>query len=79
MAAIAPPHITLTYPEETGDEALLLARARRAARCAVAFDVTFGAVAADDDGHGGLAERGRRLRDLDEAAPGDTSASVLAT
>lgn len=54
MAALVPVHVTITYPEETGDDELLV---RRAARCVVRtrpFRLRVGASFAEDDGHGGV-------------------------
>ena len=54
MAAGVPPHVTLVYPEEVTDEALLVERAHRAAEAFCPFTVTLGPVVADEDGHGGV-------------------------
>jgi mutator protein MutT len=54
MLRICPAHVSVAYPEETVDEALLLARLEDAARETAPFTVGLGALAADDEGAGGV-------------------------
>nr|WP_269091209.1 2'-5' RNA ligase family protein [Actinopolymorpha cephalotaxi] len=54
MAARAPAHVTVTYPEETGDDELLLRRAARVAADTPRFRLGLAAVFAEDGGHGGV-------------------------
>jgi 8-oxo-dGTP pyrophosphatase MutT (NUDIX family) len=50
MAAVAPAHVTLTYPEESGDEALLLRRMASCARERSPFRLRLGAPFVEDGG-----------------------------
>jgi 8-oxo-dGTP diphosphatase len=54
MRRIAPPHVTLVYPEETGDAALLLRRLEREAAETAPIPLRLGAFAGVDDGRGGV-------------------------
>ncbi|MEJ2864212.1 NUDIX domain-containing protein [Actinomycetospora flava] len=54
MRRICPAHISVVYPEETVDVALLLDRLAEAARETAPFTVRLGALAADDEGRGGV-------------------------
>ncbi|MBE1612182.1 2'-5' RNA ligase family protein [Actinopolymorpha pittospori] len=69
---LVPAHVTVTYPEETGDDEMLLRRASRCVALTRAFRLRMGGVFAEDDGRGGVffavedAEQGwaRLRRDL---------------
>jgi hypothetical protein len=54
MAAVVPAHVTVTYPEETTDEQLLLHRAARHTATTAPFRLRLGQVIADDGGRGGV-------------------------
>lgn len=54
MARLVPAHVTVTYPEETVDEELLLRRARRRLGTVPPFRLRLGAVVAEDGGGGGV-------------------------
>ena len=54
MASRTPPHVTLAYPEETGDEDLLLERAERAAVDTAPFSIWFDVVPGNEQGDGGV-------------------------
>lgn len=54
MASRTPPHVTLVYPEETGDEDLLLERAERAAADTAPFSIWFDIATGDERGDGGV-------------------------
>ncbi|MEJ2885420.1 NUDIX domain-containing protein [Actinomycetospora aeridis] len=54
MLRICPAHVSVVYPEETVDEALLLERLEEAARETAPFAVRLGGVEADEDGAGGV-------------------------
>ncbi|WP_119727651.1 hypothetical protein [Thermomonospora amylolytica] len=54
MADLVPAHLTVTYPEETTDEALLLRRAESWLPQATAFRLRPGKVFAENEGHGGV-------------------------
>jgi mutator protein MutT len=54
MARRIPPHVSLVYPEEADDEALLLRRAASVAEKTAPFDIFFGDVTTEDSGRGGV-------------------------
>lgn len=54
MATLTPPHVTVVYPEETIDEAVLLAAVADTASETPPFELYLRAVLADDDGDGGV-------------------------
>lgn len=54
MASRIPPHVTLVYPEETGDEDLPSEKARGAAGDTAPFSIWFDEVAGSDRGEGGV-------------------------
>ena len=54
MAARALPHISLVYPEEYDDEALLVSRTAEAARHVRPFTVTLGEASGENGGQGGV-------------------------
>ena len=54
MACAVPAHVTVTYPEETSDENLLLARAAAHFPIVPPFRLRLGEVFAEDDGRGGV-------------------------
>ncbi|MBA9004145.1 2'-5' RNA ligase family protein [Thermomonospora cellulosilytica] len=54
MADLVPAHLTVTYPEETSDETLLLRRAESWVPQATAFRLRPGKVFAENEGHGGV-------------------------
>jgi 2'-5' RNA ligase len=54
MASLVPAHITVTYPEETGDDELLLRRAAKCVECTSPFRVQVGEIFAEDRGRGGV-------------------------
>lgn len=54
MAARAPAHISLVYPEEYDDETLLLSRAASAAHDTSPFTVTLGEASGENGGRGGV-------------------------
>lgn len=54
MASVVPPHVTITYPEETVDEELLLRRAETTLGAERPFRLRLGEVFAEDAGHGGV-------------------------
>jgi mutator protein MutT len=54
MAARAPAHLTLVYPEEVDDESLLFARALKVANQMPSFCVALGEVSSELDGDGGV-------------------------
>lgn len=54
MAAVAPPHVTLVYPEETADEDLLLVRAQAACARTAPFRLGLRGVVAEEAGRGGV-------------------------
>ncbi|GIJ67012.1 NUDIX domain-containing protein [Virgisporangium ochraceum] len=54
MARLAPPHVTVVYPEETVDAGLLLDRLAEAAAETPPIRLRIGDVACDDDGRGGV-------------------------
>lgn len=54
MARMAPPHVTVAYPEETVDAGLLLDRLAGAAAETAPIPVRIGGFVADDDGRGGV-------------------------
>jgi 8-oxo-dGTP pyrophosphatase MutT (NUDIX family) len=54
MAARAPAHISLVYPEEYHDAMLLIARAADAVRHTAPFTVTLGALGGENGGQGGV-------------------------
>jgi len=54
MAARAPAHVTLIYPEEFTDEQLLVARTREAASRTAPFSVVTHAMACEAEGDGGV-------------------------
>jgi len=54
MAARAPAHISLVYPEEHDDESLLLTRTMEAASRTTRFTLTLGAISTENGGVGGV-------------------------
>jgi mutator protein MutT len=54
MAARAPAHVTLVYPEEFDDERVLLARTLDAANVTPAFSVTLRRIGSEREGDGGV-------------------------
>lgn len=54
MARIAPPHVSLVYPEETADAGLLLDRLGEAAAETAPIPLRIGGFTGDDDGRGGV-------------------------
>jgi 2'-5' RNA ligase superfamily protein len=54
MAALVPAHVTITYPEETVDEDLLLRRAESCLGAVVPFRLGLGEVFSDTGGRGGV-------------------------
>ncbi len=54
MARRIPPHVSLVYPEEADDEALLLRRAASVAEKTAPFDIFFGDLETDRRGRGGV-------------------------
>jgi hypothetical protein len=54
MAAVVPAHVTVTYPEETTDEDLLLHRAELLTGTVAPFRLRLGGVFAVDQGRGGV-------------------------
>lgn len=54
MAARAPAHVTVTYPEETGDDELLLGRAARVVEGTPRLRLRLTGVFAEDGGRGGV-------------------------
>ncbi|MDO5663125.1 MAG: NUDIX domain-containing protein, partial [Brachybacterium sp.] len=54
MCEVAPPHVTLVYPEETLDADLLLERAGEESTLTSAFSISLGAITCADDGRGGV-------------------------
>lgn len=54
MASRIPPHVSLVYPEEVTDETLLMERARTTTADTEAFVISLGALAANDQGRGGV-------------------------
>ncbi|MGP3979321.1 2'-5' RNA ligase family protein [Streptomyces sp. 8N114] len=54
MASTVPAHVTVTYPEETADEALLLQRAELCRHQTPPFRLSLGEVFAEDEGRGGV-------------------------
>jgi len=54
MAARTPAHLTLIYPEECDDRALLIERASQSAQHVQPFKVVLGEVASHEDGRGGV-------------------------
>lgn len=54
MAAVVPAHVTVTYPEESDDDALLLKRAASYAELHGAFMLRLGEIFGEDDGRGGV-------------------------
>ncbi|MFF1360934.1 2'-5' RNA ligase family protein [Streptomyces sp. NPDC058297] len=54
MASVIPAHVTVTYPEETVDEALLLQRAELCHHQTPAFRLRLGEVFTEDEGRGGV-------------------------
>lgn len=54
MAARAPAHVTVTYPEETGDDKLLLGRAARVVANTPLFRLRLTGVFAEAGGRGGV-------------------------
>ncbi|WP_199547138.1 2'-5' RNA ligase family protein [Streptomyces sp. N35] len=54
MAAAVPAHVTVVYPEETTDEALLIGRAEQYCATSAPFRLGLGEVRAVDDGRGGV-------------------------
>ena len=54
MAARTPPHVTVVYPEETADEAVLADRLAHVATRFASFPVRFGGIETIDGGRGGV-------------------------
>ncbi|MET9019664.1 2'-5' RNA ligase family protein [Actinopolymorpha sp. NPDC004070] len=54
MAARAPAHVTVTYPEETGDDELLLSRAEDVCADMTCFRLRLTGVFSEDGGRGGV-------------------------
>ncbi|WP_285788334.1 2'-5' RNA ligase family protein [Micromonospora sp. NBRC 101691] len=54
LARIVPAHVTITYPEETADEDLLLRRAERLLGATPPLRLRLGEVVAEDGGRGGV-------------------------
>lgn len=54
MQSVAPPHVTIVYPEETVDVGLLLERVARETRGMSAFPIRLGVFVSENDGRGGV-------------------------
>ncbi|MGC5030005.1 2'-5' RNA ligase family protein [Micromonospora sp. DT229] len=54
MASVVPPHVTLAYPEETADEALLLYRAEHLTPLVPPVRLRLDEVFAEEEGRGGV-------------------------
>jgi hypothetical protein len=54
MASRIPPHVSLVYREEVTDETLLMERARTTTADTEVFVISLGALAANDQGRGGV-------------------------
>jgi hypothetical protein len=54
MASTVPAHVTVTYPEETADESLLLQRAEICRHQTPPFQLRLGKVFTEDEGRGGV-------------------------
>lgn len=54
MASLVPAHVTVTYPEEAGDDELLLQRAAETVDHASTVELQVGEIFAEDGGRGGV-------------------------
>jgi hypothetical protein len=54
MASVVPAHVTVTYPEETADETVLLRRAEACLAGTKPFRLGLGEIFAEDAGRGGV-------------------------